>query len=219
MVIAAFIILLALSVILGVFYTLAKSDKSWQSVLVKCLALLSCLTLSLVSANISSAYGAFTLMSTIAVACLLAFECAKCALENVTARLYLLSSANAVAIILFILASISLTTFSYWPILAGIFFGIGFGLLSKIIKKFSWPKTAMIMLNLAATFTFVMQSIALIITGRAAATAALALISALFMTAHIFMEIFKKDNKTFTVISNTLRILSIILIATSIYFI
>lgn len=219
MILVAFILMTIVSVILGVFYALTKWDTKWHNILIKCLALLSCLALCLTCANLSSKYGAYTLMVSLGIAALISFEVFKCSLSGKPA-IYILPATNLVAIVLFLFAGVSLTNFSLWALLSGLFFGAGLSFIVKIVKK-SWPWQQILMtgLNLAVTFAFLMQSIAIVMTAKMLATALLFLFSALCLIVHTIIEIFGKGGKTITIISNALRILSFILLSMSIYFI
>lgn len=220
MVIAAFVILLILCIGLGVLQALSKVNNSWQSILFRTLAPLSCLIFALTNTNLASAYGAFTLMTSIGLAFLIVYECFACTIENKNAKLYTLSLTNFAGFILFAFAVLSLTSFSIYSILAGILFGIASAFIAKMVKRsFSWPTVLMLMLNLAASFMYLMQSVALVASGKNIAVALLCIFSSALLVCHTFMGIFKKEGKVFHTISNLLRILSVILISAAIYFI
>ncbi len=218
MIIVPFIILVAVCVILGTFYAISGYDKSWQSILFKCLAPLSCLVLALVNANLSSSYGACTLLITIALAIMITFEAFSCSLTG-KAKLIISSSCSFTAIILFAFAAVSLTNFTPWAILSGLFLGLGVMLVTKLVKKdCSWNEMAMFGLNFAATFILFMQSISTIIVTKTVIAAIFLLIGAIFMTTSVFLSTFSKNTKLFNILTSALRILSLILFASSIYF-
>lgn len=219
MILAAFIILVLVSIILGVFYLLTKHSPSWQSIVLKCLPVLSTAVLALVSANLASSYGAATLMITIALSILVTFEAFKCANQSEKAAVYFLSSANFAAILLLTFACVSMTNFLPWGLLAGLFLGLGIAFVIRIVKKdWAWGKVCMVGLNLMATFAFMLQAVGTILATKTIISAMLLLLSALFLSVHILLEIFATDTKTFVMISNALRILALILAASSIYF-
>ncbi len=219
MILVAFILMTIVSVILGAFYTLTKWDSKWQNILVKCLALLSCLALALTSANLNSAYGAYTLLISLGMAVLICFEAFKCTTAG-KASVYILPSANLVALLLFLCAGVSQTNFSLWALLSGLFFGAGIAFIVKIVKKdFTWQTNLMISFNLSLLLAFFMQSVAVILTTKTIVPAILYLFSALFMSVHTLLEIFATKNKTTTIISNILRILSLLILSASIYFV
>ena len=219
MILIAFILMSVVSVILGVLYSLTKYDAKWSNILIKCLALLSCLALSLTSANLNSSYGAYTHLITLGMAVLICFEAFKCT-SNGKASTYILPSTNFVAVLLFLCAGISQTNFALWALLSGLFFGAGIAFVVKIVKKdFSWQVSLMTGLNLALIFAFLLQSIAIILSTKALVPALLFLFSALFMSLHTLLEIFAEKGKVVTIVSSGLRILSLIILSASIYFI
>lgn len=220
MIIAVYSILISVCVILGVLYCIFKYENNIINISLKTLPVLACLILALVSANLSSNYGAFTLLVTIAIAVLLPFEAVKCVNQEkkIDKNGLFLSITNFVGVILFSVAGLSLITFTPWGMLAGLLLGLGSSCLFMLLSKGrKWTYYLGITLTFTANFLFLFQAIATIMFSKALLLSILYLISAILMTAHSYCGIFSSRNRIMYVISDAFRVLSLIAIASTIF--
>lgn len=220
MIIAVYSILISVCVILGVLYCIFKYENNIINISLKTLPVLACLILALVSANLSSNYGAFTLLVTIAIAVLLPFETVKCVNQEkkFDKNGLFLSITNFVGVILFSVAGLSLITFTPWGMLAGLLFGLGSSCLFMLLSKGrKWTYYLGITLTFTANFVFIFQAIATIMFSKALLLSILYLTSAILMTAHSYCGIFSSRNRVMYVISDAFRVLSLIAIASTIF--
>lgn len=214
-----FFCILGICVALGCVFCMVQSTTNNMNLTVKTLSIVSCLMLALVSANLSSAFGGYTLFLAAGLSVIIGEETYRCVKykDKSTASVWFLSGSNALSLLCFLLGGILLAPFTPWGMLAGVAAGLGATLLMIIFKKLSWSQWLAICLNVVIAAAMLGQGLSLIISGFEFKTAIMYMVAAFLITFQLIFSVFSRHDRTMRIVSNIVRIASLILIAASIY--
>ena len=130
----------AVCLLMAIMYTIFGQKGGWQGLLVRGLAIVSCLALALVSANLKSITHALPLFVTIGFALLLLSEALKVAgIEDEKANIVTFGVLNSVGFVSIALGGMALGEFNYFAIVGGVFLGIALGCIVCAVKKYKKP--------------------------------------------------------------------------------
>lgn len=221
MAIAVFCSLLAFSVIMGVMHCLTDYSNDWKSVSSKTFFVLSTVMLALANANLSSSYGALTLMISFGLAMVMASQTLQCtnAQQQTKATFYMTRIIQSLSLLLFAFAGVSLFSFVPWGILSGICIGFALTFLIAILQRDkTFVQYLFIFLSVTSSLIFLFQSFACLILSKSMFSSILLLVGAFFMCARIVVSIFsKKDSRLGRILSDVFLTISLICIASSIF--
>lgn len=212
--------ILGVAVILGVLYVIFCHNTNLLNFIVKLLAPTACLLLALISANLSSSFGGYTTFIAMGLAITIAvnaFQCVKQKDLKKSETLFL-GSINALTILCFAVAGIVIANFNVLGLACGLLLGLGTGFLVSIFRKMNLAEGAVTIINTAIAGLMFGQGIVLFLSHVNIIGAVLYFISAILTLSQLILSVFIKENKAMQIISNTMRILSLITIALSIYF-
>lgn len=214
-----FFCMLGVTLILGGLYVAFNPSTSILHFTFKTLAPTACLFLALISANLASSFGGYTLFITLALAIIIALEAFKCVNSQATLGSTLfLGISNAVSLLLLTIAGIVIAPFNIFGLLTGLLLGLGISCIVLIFKKLTPSQIIMLIINLAMAGLLIGQAIVLLISQISLGTAIVYLISALLTLFQLVFTSFLKPNKIMPYIARTARILALIGFAMSIYF-
>ena len=208
-----------LCVLMAVVYTIYGQKSGWQGLLVRGLAILSCIALTLVSASLRSITNALPIFVTIGLAILLLSETLKVSnFAGDKAQTVVSGILTSVAFISIALGGMSLSEFSIFALLGGIFFGVGFGLVVCAIKKYKGIDKV-----LSEVFSFMAIGFILgfglmaILSSIHTLSAVCMLGGGLVLLFQKFMLSLGKGGKVISYIANALFVVAIAVISLSIY--
>lgn len=127
----------ALCLIMAVAYTIYGNHSGWQGLVVRGLALSSCIALAQVSGSLKNLTNALPIFITIGLSILILSEALK--ITNVAsdkAQTIASGVINAVGLIIISLGGLSLSEFNIFAVVGGLLFGVAFGLIVCAIKKY-----------------------------------------------------------------------------------
>ncbi len=200
-------------------YTFFSQKSGWQGLLVRGLAVLSCIALAQISGSLRAITNAFPLFVTLGLRVLVLAEALKVGgIENEKARDVTFGALNGSAFLLISLGGLSLGEFNIFAVLGGVFLGVALGMLVCAIKKY---KTLHRVIGEISAFTgmgFVLGF------GLMALLSTTHVLSAIFMIAggalliaSRLMLTLSKGGKVVTMIANAMYALALAIIALSIY--
>ncbi len=214
-----FFCILGVTLILGGLYVAFPSSTNILHFTFKALAPTACLFLALISANLASSFGGYTLFITLALAIIIALETFKCAKQEKTNSVSLVRGlGNLLPLILFAVAGIIVVSFNVWGLLMGLFLGLLIACISLIFKKLNLIESIILIANLAIGGLVLGQGIILLLSNLALGTKIIYFISAFLMLFNLVFSTFMKEDKVMPYIARTTRILALIGFAMSIYF-
>ena len=210
----SFYLILAVTLILGTMFVLFNKA-SMLGLAVKSLAPLSCLMLALVAANLSSSFGGYTLFVCLGLGIIIAVE-TYAAAQKENQNYTFLSGLNLVAVLAFVVAGVLLAQINVFALGLGALLGTSVACVVMIFKKLSRLQSTFVCLNIIAAFAMLGQGVALLMSGMLL-PAIIFTVSAVLTFSHLLLKLFG-SGKVCLIITNVLRILSLVAIATSIYF-
>ena len=126
-----------LCLLMAIVYTVFSQKSGWQGLLVRGLAILSCILFSQISANLNAINNALPLFTILGLSLLILCETLKVAgIASEKAQVVTFGALNSVAFTLISLSALSLGEFNAFALIGGVFFGIAGGLLVCAIKKY-----------------------------------------------------------------------------------
>ena len=209
----------ALCLLMAIVYTAYSKKNGWQGLLVRGLAVVSCLALTQVSASLKALSNALPIFVTIGLAVLVLSESLKVADDEKGKSQTLVAGVfNSLGFALIALGGLSLSEFNFFAVLGGIFFGVAFGFIVCAIKKYKAKEKV-----LAEIFSF--TAIGLILGfGLMAVVSSTHILSAICMLGGGVVLLFQKlmlalgrGGKTITAIANFFYIIALTAISLSIY--
>ena len=214
----AFIVSVCIALLVCGLSIYVSNNENVYLVFLRSFAPLICLILALVSANLSSSFGGWTIFISLALAInIIIASNSRNNKDKVTPLL--LGGAYAVELLCFALAAIVSLPFNIWGILFGLSIGAFVGILSIIFDRKPWLNALIYCINLAFCGLVLGQAITLLISGRLLISSILYLLASLFIFARpIYVNFVKREELTFSVIGQVLEYLPLILLASSIYF-
>lgn len=214
MALLTFCLILAVTLILGSLFVLFNKS-NMLSLAVKTLAPLSCLLLALVSANLTSAFGGYTIFVCIGLGIIVAVETYAAAQKEEGSKAFL-SAANLLAIISFVAAGLLLSQINLFALGLGALLGVSVACIVMVFKNQGALQNTLTCLNVIFAFTMLGEAVALLMSGTIL-PAVFFTLSAVLVIASNLLKLFG-NGKVFLIITNILRVLSLITIAASIYF-
>lgn len=210
---------LGVALMLGGLYVAFNYSTNLLHFLFKILAPVACLMLALISANLASSFGGYTLFISLALAIIIGLEAFKCVKqENSNSNTLVLGIGNLISILLFALAGIVIVSFNVFGLLMGLFLGIGISCVCLIIKKLNLTQSIMVISNLALGGLLLGQSIVLLISSIPLGVTIIYFISAFLTLFNLVFSVFMKQDKVMPIIARLTRILALLGFAMSIYF-
>ena len=214
MAILTFCLVLAVALILGTMFVLFNKANT-LSYAIKCFAPLSSLVLALVAANLSSYFGGYTIFVCLGLGTVVAIE-NYAAAQKEDSNVSLLSAMNLFSVISFVIAGVLLAKFNVFALGLGALLGTSVACGVMIFKKVGKVQGLLVCFNIIAAFTMLGQGVALLMSETLLPSIIFAITSVLIIS-NILIKLFGKG-KACTMIANALRMLSLITIAASIYF-
>lgn len=207
----------AVCAILGVLFVVFNKT-NLLGLAFKALAPLACLVLALFCANLASAFGGYTIFICFGMGLAAAYH----TFENVhyenetNARTSFLHGINFASALSFVAAGIFLVKFNPFALGLGALLGTAVACVVMIFKKSVWHESLFVCLNIIACFAMLGQSIALLL-GGILIPAILYLGASVLLAAFALLQQFGKG-KVCAYITSSIRILALIALALSIYF-
>ena len=220
--IAVFSCLLGVCVILGILNCFFDFTANWKNITFKNFFVLSVLIFALVNANLSSNYGALTLMTSLAIAILLigqTFKFQNSQENNINSFGILESICLFTASIILAFANISLITFVPWGIITGICASLAFIMLFALIQKEQgFKQYALKFLQIIGPMIYFFQSLTSLFITNHILVCTLILVSSAFLLAKVIINVFStSNNKLSQNLQDSFFAISIIVVATSIF--
>lgn len=214
----AFIISVCIALLLCGLNIYLSNNENVYIAFLRNFAPLICLILALISANLSSSFGGWTIFISLALAINIVINSySRYNKDGLTPLL--LGGANTVELLCLALAAMVSMRFNIWGILFGLCIGGLAGLVSIIIDRKPWINALIYCINLAFCGLVFGQAITLFVSKTLLASSVLYLIASLFTFARpIYANFVKKEGLTFSIIGQVLEYLPLIFFASSIYF-
>lgn len=208
-----------LCLLMAVMYTLFGQKTGWQGLLVRGLAVLSCIILSLVSANLKAINNALPLFTIIGMSLLVLSEALKVAdFENKRAELITFGILNSVGFVCIALGGMTLAEFNIFAILGGIFLGVACGLILCAIKKYKKIERVLVEIFSFMSMGFILGfGLMAILSSAHIYSGICMLVGGILLIAQKFLHSLDKGGKVVLKIANAMYIVSLAVIALSIY--
>lgn len=207
------------ALIMAVVYTVFARKTGWQGLLVRGLAILSCIALVQISANLKAIGNALPIFMTLGLAVLLLSEALKVAgINNEKTSIAVFGVLNSVGFALIACSGLALAEFNIFAVVGGILLGIAGGMLVCAIKKYKSVERVF-----SEIFTFMGIGFILgfglmsMLTSSHVITSICMIGGGALLLAHRFMFAFAQKNKTVKHIADLLYILGLLVISVSIY--
>lgn len=223
MLIIAFICLLVVCLATGTIYSIYSNKENIINKAVKLSALLSCCLLAVVTANLTSAIGGYSIFIIIALVVLLCSEALnRPDLANNKGYYYVKSLTLSLGFVCVFVAGIIFAGFNLFTFIAGLFIGGGLICLEFALTRRNKNKHQLISESLLLGFMALAlsQGITMVISTINVLVGVFYLLGMIFSCVGLAIKLFKpSDNKILNIICNALYILGLIFITCSIYFI
>lgn len=222
MLIIAFICLLLVCLITSTFYSIYSNKFTVINWAVKISALLSCCILAIVTANLTSAIGGYSIFVIIGLIFLLAGEFFNLSnFEKTSVYFYFKNITLALGFTCFFVSGLIYGDFNIFALLCGVFIATGLICLNFALKRQEKAKAEIISQSILISILslFLSQGISLLL-GTHLLTGLFFLVGGIFALAGTMAKALKKQGDNIArIIANALYILGLIAISTSIYFI
>lgn len=220
MALAGFICVAVATVIFSALSVVAKYTTSIFDFVFKLLGVTSCLVLALVSANLSSSFGGYTIFIALGLALTIALSAFKCVKGANTDKISIIfmGVTNALSYACFAIAGLLIISLNIWGLLAGLFLGLAISFFIMIFRKLKLTARITTSANIALCGMFFGQAITLLVTNAPLVTSILYFLSSFIALFQIIFGVFVKNRRALEIVSSVSYILSLILIAGSIYF-
>ncbi len=219
MTIVTLICISAVALILGVLFSIYKSSTDILNLAFKMLAPAACLMLALVSANLSSSFGGYTLFICLALTLTITFESYKCVKpqEKDNKDVIFLGIINAFSLLSLLAAGMIVIEFKILALAAGLLLGLCAFSIICIFKELSLVKNLLLAFNLVFAGMVLGQALALVLTGGLFAI--FYLIASVCLLFNTIFDLFVGEKQSMRIVSNASRILALLLFAFSIFLI
>lgn len=218
--IISIISLSVLCLLMAVLYMFYGEKTSWQAILVRGLAIFSCIALLQILASLKNISNALSLFLTLGFSLLLVYEILKFAVIESEKAKYIISTVlYSISLLLIAFGGLSVCEFNIFSLVGGIAFGIAIGFIICSIKKYKSPYKIF-----SETFSFIAIGCNLgfglmgIIASNHIVSAICILGGGLIFFLQKILYIFSNSRKLTIGISNFLYIFALILISLSVYF-
>lgn len=220
MTIAAFICTAVVAAIIGGLSVAAKHSTNIFDFAFKLLAPLACLVLALVSGNLASALGGYTIFIALGMALILAEEAFKCVHGEDTNKssVLFMGITNMLSYACFACGAALVVPFKVWGLLAGLMLGLAAACILMCVKKLTITQWLVTAGNIALCGAALGQGIALLASHSNLITSVLFFIGAAFAFFQVIFSLFTKRDRTMQIIGSVAQVLSLLLISGSIYF-
>lgn len=222
MMIVAYICLVLVCMITGAFYSIYNYKNNIICVTAKLAGMLSCAILAIVTANLSSAIGGYSIFIIIGLLFLLCGECMSLIdLRDNKFYYYIKNITTGLGYLCFCLAGMLYASFNVFGLLLGLFLATGFICLFLALEKEKksmhyWISQGVLMLFICIFFG---QGLVLIISAPSLMSGLFYFFGGLLsVTGTIMHHLRKKEQNTIRIIANALYIVGIIATASSIFF-
>ena len=210
----------ALCLIMAVLNIFFGERKNWQGLLVRGLAIASCIALVQVCASLKSLSNVLPLFVTLGLVILVLVEALKFAdAENEKSNVIARTALAAVGFVLIACAGISLSEFNIFALLGGVAFGVAFGLIVCAIKKYKLPaqifSEIFFFMSVGLILGFALMGI---ITSTHMISAICLLGGGIVLLFQKFMYVLGKGGKALVNLANFLYVVALTAISLSIYF-
>ena len=219
----AFICLLIVCLITGTFYSIYTYKTDVKNIAVKLSAILSCAVLAIVTANLTSAVGGYSIFAVIGFMFLLCAECISLLnLKENTGYYYLKNITLSLGFVCFYIAGLTFGIFNAFTLLFGIFVAIALNCLNLAFKRHEKTKHQLIAQGvlLGSISLFLSQGITLVLSSTYLLIGLFYLFGSIFSIIGLNIHLLrKKENNLLRIAGNIVYILGLITFASSIYFI
>lgn len=205
--------------LMAIVYTIYGQKGGWQGLLVRGLAILSCIGLVQVCASLKSLTNVLPIFVTIGLAILLLGEAIKVVgvasdkAQNVTTGIL-----NSLGFISISLGGLTLSEFSLFALLGSIFFGVAFGFILCAIKKYKTKEKIFMEILSFTSIGFILGfGLMAVVSSSHTFSAYCMLGGGLILLFQKFMLALGKGGKAISYIGNALYILALTAISFSIY--
>lgn len=223
MLLVAFICLLVVCLATGTLYSIYNYKKTIGNIAVKLSAILSCCVLSLVTANLTSAIGGYSIFVIIGLIFLMLGECITLFdLKENKFFYYFKNSTLAIGFLSIFIAGITYGVFNVFALLFGLFMACGLICLNFAFKRQQSSLSKLISQSILYVVLglFLGQGLTLTLTGTHLLVGIFYLIAGIFAIISRTINILrKKEDNIARIIGNALYILGLIILSSSIYFI
>jgi len=145
-----------LCLLMAVMYIVFNNKSNWQGLLVRGLAVVSCIVFSLVSSTTKSINNAFPLFTIVGLSVLVLSEALKVAgIADEKSNLITFGLLNSSAFTIIAFGGLALSEFNIFALLGGIFFGVADGLIVCAIKKYKTIERVVIEIISFISFGFI----------------------------------------------------------------
>lgn len=218
----AFICLVLVCFITGTFYSIYSNKFTVVNAAVKFSAILSCCILAIVTANLTSAIGGYSIFIILGLIFILVGEFFNISnLEKTNAYYYFKNLILSLGFACFLVSGLIYGDFNIFTLLCGVFISIGLICLNFALKRQVKSKGEIISQSILIPVIslFLGQGITLVL-GAHFLTGLFFLVGGVFTLAGTMVTMLKKENDNIArIIGNALYILGLIAISSSIYFI
>lgn len=222
MLMIAFICLVLVCFITGTFYSIYSNKFTVVNAAVKFSAILSCCILAIVTANLTSAIGGYSIFIILGLIFILVGEFFNISnLEKTNAYYYFKNLILSLGFACFLVSGLIYGDFNIFTLLCGVFISIGLICLNFALKRQVKSKGEIISQSILIPVIslFLGQGITLVL-GAHFLTGLFFLVGGVFTLAGTMVTMLKKENDNIArIIGNALYILGLIAISSSIYFI
>lgn len=222
MLMIAFICLVLVCLITGTFYSIYSNKYTVVNAVVKFSAILSCCILAIITANLTSAIGGYSIFIIIGLIFILIYEFFNISnFEKKKAYFYFKNLILTFSFICFLVAGLIYGNFNIFALLCGTFISVGLICLNFALKRQVKSKEELISQSILIPLIclFLGQGITLVL-GTHFLTGLFYLVGGVFTLAGTMTTMLKKENDNIVrILANALYILGLISISSSIYFI
>ena len=214
-----FICLSVICVAMGVMSTIFHHLTGWKAIVVRGVTMVSLVTFALVVSNLNGITNAFPLFISLGLVSLLLSETIETSMaEEEKLKPIVKGVFYSIACILFALSSASLSEFSLFAFLGGLFAGIGSGLIICAIRKEkSFIQMIMNIFSLTCVGLLIGLSFGSVLTSEHLISAILMLSGGVLLLAHRLLVVCGRG-KVAKYITHALYFLGLIALTASIYF-
>lgn len=207
-----------LCALMAVGYAIFGHKTGWKGLVVRGSAILSCVALSLVSANFKSLTNALPLFLTLGLCVLVLAEALKDKVENEKTQRVVYGLACGLGFILISLGGLSMSQFNIFALLGGIFFGVAFGLIVCGIKKYKSANEVLTEILHFTAIGFILGFGLMGLVSYTHITSSICLLGGgLVLLFQKLVVTLGRGGKTEVAISNLLYILALVAISFTIY--
>lgn len=208
-----------LCLLMAFVYTVFGQKGGWQGLLIRGLAIISCIALVQVSASLKTLTNALPIFVTVGLSILLLCEAIKVTgVASDKAQKVTTGILNSLGFISIALGGLTLSEFSIFALLGSIFFGIAFGFILCAIKKYNSKEQILMEILSFMSIGFILGFGIMAVVASSHTFSALCMLGGgLILLFQKFMLALGKGGKAITYIGNALYIIALTAISLSIY--